>query len=53
MVNNFTYVRKELDLFSQAKNWKTYWKKSIFPYLGKDILDVGAGIGSNLELLYF
>ena len=51
-MNNDSYLGKELDLFSKAKNWKNYWKKEIDPYLGSNILDVGSGIGSNLELLW-
>ena len=51
-MNNANYVGKELDLFSNAINWKNYWRKKIYPYLGSNILDVGSGIGSNLELLW-
>ncbi len=51
-MNNANYVGKELDLFSNAINWKNYWRKKINPYLGSNILDVGSGIGSNLELLW-
>ena len=51
-MNNETYVGKELDLFSNARNWKNYWRKEIYPYLGSNVLDVGSGIGSNLELLW-
>lgn len=51
-MSNDNYLGKELDLFSNAKNWKNYWKKEIYPYLGFNILDVGSGIGSNLELLW-
>ena len=51
-MNNANYVGKELDLFSNAINWKNYWRNQIYPYLGSNILDVGSGIGSNLELLW-
>lgn len=51
-MNNENYKGKELDLFSNAINWKTYWRNQIYPYLGSNILDVGSGIGSNLELLW-
>ena len=47
----FSYVGKELDNFSIVVNWKTYWSSMITPYLGKHVLEVGAGIGSSTEVL--
>lgn len=44
---NLDYIGSELDLFSQAKNWKSYWFSKIQPFLGNSILEVGAGIGTN------
>lgn len=41
------YVGSELDVFSHVKNWKAYWAKMIEPYLGYEVLDVGAGIGAT------
>jgi SAM-dependent methyltransferase len=46
-VSEFVYVGGELDLFAAAKNWKSYWSRQIKPFLNGDILEVGAGIGSN------
>lgn len=46
------YIGNELELFSKANNWKSYWKRSISKYIGSNVLDVGAGIGSNLEYLW-
>jgi SAM-dependent methyltransferase len=45
------YVGGELDLFSQALNWKSYWSGRLGPYLRGDVLEVGAGIGANTLLL--
>jgi hypothetical protein len=45
------YVGAELDLFDSARNWKRYWAKTIRPYLGEEVLEVGAGIGSNVTFL--
>ena len=45
------YVGDELALFSLANNWKSYWSSKLAPLLGYRVLDVGAGIGSNIELL--
>jgi protein-L-isoaspartate O-methyltransferase len=50
-MNEFHYVGSELDLFAAATNWKSYWSQRIAPYLHGDILEVGAGIGSNTALL--
>lgn len=46
-----TYPGQELDLFAQAVHWKAYWTSRVRPFLGEDVLEVGAGIGSNTALL--
>lgn len=45
------YPGNELDLFQQALNWKRYWSHRIRPYLDKTVLEVGAGLGANVQLL--
>jgi len=45
------YVGDELSLFAQARNWKNYWSRKLEPFIEGTVLEVGAGIGSNLELL--
>jgi SAM-dependent methyltransferase len=50
-MSDFHYVGSELDLFAAATNWKTYWAHRISPYLAGDVLEVGAGIGSNAQFL--
>jgi protein-L-isoaspartate O-methyltransferase len=45
------YEGKELELFAQARNWKTYWSDKIRPHLGKSVLEVGAGLGVNTPYL--
>jgi SAM-dependent methyltransferase len=47
----YTYPGDELDLFAHATNWKSYWASKVCPYLGADVLEVGAGTGSNTALL--
>ena len=47
----FTYVGSELDLFSAAKNWKNYFRNQLAPYLGQDVLEVGAGLGGTTRVL--
>lgn len=46
-MNDFKYSGEELDVFGAAQNWKSYWVKKILPYIGKDVLEVGAGIGAT------
>ena len=50
-MSDFKYVGSELELFSDMWNWKGYWSRQIQPYLKGDILEMGAGIGSNTRLL--
>lgn len=49
--DSFIYVGDELELFSEARNWRNYWTEVIEPYLGESVLEVGAGIGSVTTLL--
>jgi hypothetical protein len=50
-MNEFKYVGSELDLFATVCNWNAYWSQQIRPFLRGDILEVGAGIGSNTRFL--
>ncbi|MEG9436171.1 class I SAM-dependent methyltransferase [Edaphobacter sp. HDX4] len=50
-MGDFHYVGSELDVFAEARNWKSYWSGSIRRFLSGDILEVGAGIGSNTEVM--
>jgi SAM-dependent methyltransferase len=50
-MNDPTYVGGELELFAEAHRWKQYWASKLRPYLRGDVLEVGAGIGSNTLLL--
>ncbi len=45
------YVGSELELFSAAANWKTYFSRVLAPFVGARVLEVGAGIGSNIPYL--
>jgi 2-polyprenyl-3-methyl-5-hydroxy-6-metoxy-1,4-benzoquinol methylase len=50
-MNEFKYAGSELELFAATRNWKSYWSQQIRPFLSGDILEVGAGIGSNTLVL--
>src|SRR5579859_7336876 len=50
-MTEFTYVGQELDIFSRAVHWKNYWKQKISPFLGKTVLEVGAGIGATTRVI--
>jgi SAM-dependent methyltransferase len=44
---DFQYVGGELEIFAGAVNWKTYLTGQIRPFLGRDVLEVGAGLGAT------
>ena len=50
-MSDFSYVGHELDLFQHAVNWKTYYAKRLRPYIGGDVLEVGAGLGGTSRFL--
>lgn len=50
MSESFNYIGSELEVFSNAINWKSYFSTIIKPYLGKNVLEVGAGIGATTKL---
>jgi SAM-dependent methyltransferase len=50
-MSEFHYIGSELDIFAAATNWKTYWAHKIQPYVTGDVVEVGAGFGSNTKFL--
>ena len=48
----FEYIGNELELFAAAKNWKQYAAGLIKPFIKGDVLEAGAGIGSNTTLFF-
>jgi SAM-dependent methyltransferase len=48
---SYTYVGSELDLFGAAVNWKSYVRRQVARYLGRDVLEVGAGHGGTTRML--
>jgi len=50
-MNTLTYAGKELSLFSKAVNWKKYFASKIRPFLGRRVVEVGAGIGATTSVL--
>lgn len=45
------YVGDELELFSRARNWKSYFCAQIKPFLGHDVVEVGAGLAGTTRVL--
>lgn len=41
----YLYEGCELELFSRAVNWKSYWMGVIAPFVAGSVLEVGAGLG--------
>lgn len=50
-MSEFEYVGSELDLFAAVRNWKEYWSATVRPFVTGDVLEVGAGLGSNTRYL--
>ncbi len=50
-MNELEYCGGELELFAAVRNWKRYWSAAIAQYIGGDVLEVGAGTGSNTEFM--
>lgn len=45
------YQGRELELFAYARRWKAYWASAIAKWIRGDVLEVGAGLGTNTLLL--
>ncbi|HEX5110425.1 MAG TPA: class I SAM-dependent methyltransferase [Vicinamibacterales bacterium] len=41
------YIGDELQAFARATNWKRYLAGQIRPFLGREVLEVGAGLGET------
>lgn len=50
---DYRYEGDELALFAHAHNWKQYWISQLAPFVRGDVLEVGAGIGSNTPKLRY
>lgn len=50
-MSDFKYEGSELDLFADVHNWKSYWSQQIRTFITGDVVEVGAGIGSNTPFL--
>jgi SAM-dependent methyltransferase len=49
----YVYVGNELDLFAAATRWKSYVRRQVLGYIGRDVLEVGAGNGNTTRALCF
>jgi len=47
----FSYSGKELEILSAATHWKAYWSNEILPFIGDEVLEIGAGIGATVTAL--
>jgi hypothetical protein len=46
-----TYIGYELEIFENARNWKSYFASFIIPALGKKVGEIGAGLGGTTTVL--
>ena len=44
--STFSYIGQELSLFAQAHNWHHYYRRTVRPYVGRKVLEVGCGHGT-------
>lgn len=47
MPPEFEYVGNELELFAHARNWKSYFRSQLSPFIQGEVLEVGAGLGGT------
>jgi ubiquinone/menaquinone biosynthesis C-methylase UbiE len=52
MPDPISYPGQELELFEKAIHWKQYFSSFLKPYINNEVLETGAGIGSNTLLLW-
>lgn len=45
------YVGSELETFAKARNWKSYVRSLLQPYLNGEVAEVGAGLGATTRAL--
>jgi SAM-dependent methyltransferase len=45
------YVGNELELFKEARRWKKYWATMVAPFVTRNVLEVGAGLGGTTRVL--
>ena len=45
------YDGSTLEKFSYTRNWKSYWTSALHSYIAGDVLEVGAGLGTNTDLI--
>jgi len=50
-MSEYNYIGSELDLFAKATRLKSYWRSFLASAISGDVLEVGAGIGSNTGVL--
>jgi cyclopropane fatty-acyl-phospholipid synthase-like methyltransferase len=49
--HDYAYLGGELDLFEKATRWKSYFASHFRPYLGRRVLEVGAGTGGTTAIM--
>lgn len=47
MTHSQAYIGSELEIFAHAQRWKAYFKSIFLPFMGRRVLEVGAGLGAT------
>lgn len=48
---DFQYAGRELRIFSEAHNWKSYVARQLAPAIGRRVLEVGTGLGAMTRVI--
>lgn len=51
-MTQYRYAGSELSIFAEATTWQSYVRSHVRAYVGKQVLEVGTGLGSVTEALY-
>jgi hypothetical protein len=51
MATDQAYIGQELTIFAHATRWKQYYTSLIQPYIGKHVVEVGAGLGATTKVM--
>ncbi len=51
VAGDIEYLSEDLHIFRHARHWKRYFARQLRPFLGRSVLEVGAGLGATTQML--